>query len=61
MPNSNETFEQPTNIPEFRGKLDFDPKIFAQMMDELENATTLEGAASAIDEIFIMNTFTEIL
>lgn len=62
MPNSENKNPIPENkIPNFRKVLKFDEEVFSKMMEVFETANTLSQASSAIDDIFIENTFTEIL
>ncbi len=53
MPNStNNEWVEPTNIPKSIKDIGFNDEIFGEVIDALEDITTLNDAQSAVDGIF---------
>jgi len=48
------------SVPEFR-KLDFDFDIVQEMINTLASGETLEEIATKVDDIFLENTFLELI
>ena len=48
-------------IPNYKKALEFDEKILNEMLYQLVTCETIQQSTSAIDEIFLYNSFTEIL